>query len=702
MLNTLISFVFRRRKITFLLGLASLVITTGLKINELTAHNDVMILSATDFIIRHFTHGRPVIIILPGSTGNIKRNSPDKIFIQEYEFKMSDILLKNVNEQTYWPLYVFCCYDTTGTMPDNDKLYHSYIIFIRSETGGDASSNIIRQLNYLKENYLLNSRGRFLVVVNSPTSDTTSDVAFRVLNAAWKYLIVDVILMVVSVPLNINNSNHLKSNELIEPVIDLFTFLPYSKEQNCSNVKSITHLYGLFPNYTEKSIPKKINLLPNRNIKNLYRCPVKVSTYHNPPTIVDTSSGGFANCTGLEVNVLVFILQSLNATVAFKIIPPTNGSFFGTYANVLSDLDSGSADIVIGALPLHEILYVNYDPTVPYFYTPVQWVVPCPKPSRRWGTIFKVFPLSVWLCIFICFVVVIIVMWLVASSSEHFNYSSVQYCLLSAWAVVLGTSAPKKPQTPSVRLIFLSWIWVSFALCVIFQAFFTTFLVNPGFDRKIKTMDDLLRSGIKYGYTVDYGLVADYTVKTSNLKKCLDPNVCLEYAIKYGNYATVSNTFHTDYYRAKLSWHDSHLTVCTMDDDIIHVNVVMYLTKGHPLLQQINEATKAMVESGLMEKWKNDFMYTSRLHSLLANVDNYEIPEGDWNSDYFVFSLTHLRSAFMVLMLGNILSVSALFIEVIYCKIHFRNPVRKPVRYKRISHFKRRLENSRYRFSRYR
>lgn len=688
----------------FLLGLTSLGIITALMYDdEVTAGNRFILLSVTDVIRQHFTPGRSVLVTLPGSTGNVTRNSPTKMFLEEDELKMFDVLLKNVNELTCWPLHVFrCCYNTKGTMPYNDKLYHSYIIFIRSETGDDDSANIISQLKYLKEIMLLNSRARYLLIVTSQTPDTPSDVAFRILNAAWKYMIVDVILMVQSVSLNRNSSNLLTSNEVIVSVIDVFTFFPYAKEQNCSNVKSVMLLDRFFPNDTGESIHKNNNLFPNRNIANLYGCPIKVITYHFPPTVVDTSSDGIANCTGLEINVLFFILESLNATVVFKIIPLTSGSFYGGYAGLFEGLESGSADIALGALVLHELLYGKYDPTAPYFHTPVQWVVPCPKPSPRWGTMFNVFPLPVWLCIFLCFVFVVIVMWLVASSSEFFNYTSLQYCFLIVWAVALETSVPKKPQTFRVRLIFLLWICISFALCMVFQAFFITFLVNPGFEKKIKTLDDLFRSEIQYGYTDYYDHMADYTVTNKNLRKCVNMYVCLESAIKYGNFAIVSNAFHTDYYRVNLSWHDTHLPVCTVDEDILLVSIVMYLTKGHPLLQRINQITKIMVESGVMEKWKNDFMYTSRLHSLSADGDNYERVEEDWNSDYFVFSLTHLRSAFLVLMLGYILSASTVFIELIYCKIHFRNSVCKPVRQKRNINFKRRLKNNKDRFSRHR
>jgi hypothetical protein len=675
-----------------LLCLASLPIITAITYKDgLTADSRPIFLSVAKIIRQHFTPGRSLFVSLPESTGNVTQNSSTEIFLNEDDLKMLGILLKEINEQTYCPVYVIrCCSHIRGTKPGDIKLYQSYIIFIHSQTHDNASLNLVRQLDHLEENVLLNNRAKFILVVTSQTAYNTSNLALKILNVSWRYKIVDVLLMIQSLSLNRNGADLPMSNEVNSPIIELFTFFPYTREQNCSDMMRVTLLDTLFINDNLDSVYKKKNLFPKRNIANLYGCPVKVITYHFPPTVVDISNSGNANCTGLEINILSFIIKSLNATVAFKIVPSTNGSFFRKYVALLAGLASGSADIAVGALPLHALLVGNSEPTDSYFQTPVQWIVPCPKATPRWGTIFRVFPLSVWLCICLCFVVVLVAMLLVASSSEHFNYTSLQYCALNVWAVVIETSVPKKPHTFRVRLIFIVWIWVSFALCVVFQTFFTTYLVNPGFERKIKTLDDLYRSEIKYGYIEQYEHVTEYTKHTKNKMKCVDLYVCLECAIKYGNFATISNAFHADYYRINLSWHDSHLPVCKLEEEIVRVNVAMYLAKGHPLLQRINQLTKTVVESGLIVKWNNDFMYSSRLHRLSDIDDNYETKEDEWDRDYFAFSLRHLRSAFLVLMIGYSLSLSAAFIELIYFKIHSRNVLCEPVRNIRTGHLKKR------------
>jgi hypothetical protein len=633
-------------------------------------------LSVTDVIQRYFTPGRTLLVLLPG-TSKVTRDSVAKTQTDE-DFKAVDVVLEELNDEMRWPLHMFrICSPPVEVLSDTEEIYGSYVIFLMSERGDDAMGNLMTQLELLKDNLLLNSRAQFLFIVISRTNDMPSDLAFRILNLSWKYMIGNAILMMQSSSYSDQKgSNDVTSNiKANVPVVNLFTFSPYSREQNCSDVKNIMLLDKSYLNVKGEFI-RNSDLVLKRSITNLYGCPVKVITYDLPPTVVDISKDGNANCTGLEINILLFILEQMNTTAVFSIIPSTNKTLSSIFGEFLDGLDSGFADIAIGALPLCDIFTGSADATVSYFQTPIQWLVPCPKPVHRWQAVFAVFPSSVWLYILLSFVSVVTVMRLLASYSENFNYTSLQYCLLNIWAVALEVSVHKMPQTFRIRGLFLMWIWVSFALCTVFGAFFTTFLVNPGFERKIKTLDELLDSGIPYGYTQHYErVISDRTMKISQ-STCVNHYTCLENAIKYGNFATISDAFHVDYYRTKLSWHDSHLPVCTLEEDVfLKVSIVMYLTKGHPLLERINKVTRSMVEAGMMVKWKNDFMHTSRIHSVSFYGSDFANESDDLDSKYVVFTLLHLQSALFVLLFGYIISVSTVAVELIYCKFYAHHSV---------------------------
>jgi hypothetical protein len=561
-------------------------------------------------------------------------------------------------------------------LSNTEEIYGNYLMFLMPKRGDDAMGNLITQLQILKENFLLNSRAQFLFVVTSRTTDIPSDLAFRILNLTWKYMIANALLMISSPSYSHQKvSNDVTSNiKANTPVINLYTLSPYSREQNCSDVKNITVLDKFYLNVKGEFVHNS-DLVLKRHITDLYGCPVKVITFDSPPTVVDISSDRNANCTGIEINLMLFILEKMNATALCNVVPSNNRSLHSIYGDLLEGLDSGSADIAIGGLPLDNRLIVFADATVPYFETPMQWIVPCPKPVSPYGTLFAVFPSSVWLCILLSVVSVVTVTWLLPSYSDYCNYTSLQYCLLNVWAVAVQVSVHKMPQTFRIRGLFLMWIWVSFALCTVFGAFFTTFLVNPGFQRKIKTEAELYDSGIPYGYTDKYKeFMPVRTTKTGPIT-CVNMYVCLGNAIKYGNFATPCNPFHVDYYRTNFSWHDSHLPVCTLEEDIFKLSIGMYLTKGHPLLERINKVTRSMVEAGMTIKGRNDFMYTLRIHSLSLYGSGFANGSDDLYSKYFVFTLFHLQSALFVLLFGYIISVSTVAVELIYYNFHAHHSV---------------------------
>jgi hypothetical protein len=199
--------------------------------------------------------------------------------------------------------------------------------------------------------------------------------------------------------------------------------------------------------------------------------------------------------------------------------------------------------------------------------------------------------------------------------------------------------------------------------------------VNPGFERKINTEDDLLDSGIRYGYTDDYGRVINNITIRNGASNCVNHNACLENVIKYGNFVTISDPFHVDYYRTNLSWHDIHLPVCTMEEDILKVSIVMYLTKGHPLLERINKVTRGIVEAGMVVKWKNELMYMRRIQSISYYGRDFATGSDDLDKKYVAFTIFQLQSAFFVLLIGYIISVSTLVVELIYYKFYVHHSV---------------------------
>jgi hypothetical protein len=51
-----------------------------------------------------------------------------------------------------------------------------------------------------------------------------------------------------------------------------------------------------------------------------------------------------------------------------------------------------------------------------------------------------------------------------------------------------------------MRLVYLLFVWYSYVVNSVFQTFFTSVLVGPGMKKQISLIDELLSSGLEYGY----------------------------------------------------------------------------------------------------------------------------------------------------------------------------------------------------------
>ena len=151
----------------------------------------------------------------------------------------------------------------------------------------------------------------------------------------------------------------------------------------------------------------------------------------------------------------------------------------------------------------------------------------------------------------------------------------------------------------------------------VYQGYFIGLLVNPGFEKSILTFDDLIQSGIDYGYPVEMDalIISDpsYNIITTNRKTCKSFYKCLQRVLERKDFATLVDSFHAEYFRTRLLFHNIHVQICTLQEDVIMISVSMYMAKGNPLLHRFNEIITRMFEAGLIEKWVNDFMCSSKL-----------------------------------------------------------------------------------------
>ena len=108
------------------------------------------------------------------------------------------------------------------------------------------------------------------------------------------------------------------------------------------------------------------------------------------------------------------------------------------------------------------------------------------------------FTIPVWNVIGLVLVLVSAVILCLSKETNLFRFLC--DCFYTTWAVLVSSPAPKLPKTWRIRIVFFAYLSYCFAFSTVFQAFFTSYLVEPGYEPIIENIDELVESGLYYGY----------------------------------------------------------------------------------------------------------------------------------------------------------------------------------------------------------
>lgn len=589
------------------------------------------------------------------------------------------MFLRNLSDHMQWSVEVSKSGDTElHTTHEDFHKHDSYIIFTGlHEEESSVLDSITKQVNELCKRMSWNLRARFIFVAEIHVNVPLQQIAIKILEEMWKYYSIMNILLVISV-------THFKANDTMkgrltshenssQTDILLYTWFPYTSQGHCDKVHSAV----LIDRWTSKGeFVLKANLFPDKVPRTFQGCKSNVNSFLYPPTVMEMSHGEY---TGFEINYLTVIFQKLNLTAVYNIIPYKYISHLKQFLYTIHELEQSSSDIAIGLLPFAKSDISIAETTIPYADVKITWYVPCPKQASRWRPVYEIFSLPVWLCFCFFTMLAVITMWLLAKYAryhhvrESTNYMTIIYCIYNLWAVITGVSVPVKPISIGLRIFFIAWVWFSVAMTTVYQTFFVGFLVNPGFEKSITTLNELIESKIEYGFRGDliraHFSEPIYDIIQKNRKVCKSMFKCLERIIRHNDFATISNTFHAEYFKTRLLFHNIHIPLCTLQDDIMRYSVSTYMAKGNPLLNIFNKMIRYLFEAGLFQKWRNDFMTDIRLGGQPiegddANLDG--INENYLNNGYSPYSLSHLQVVFYMLMLGCGFSILAFLGELLY------------------------------------
>ncbi|KAJ4443677.1 hypothetical protein ANN_05352 [Periplaneta americana] len=258
--------------------------------------------------------------------------------------------------------------------------------------------------------------------------------------------------------------------------------------------------------------------------------------------------------------------------------------------------------------------------------------------------------------------------------------------LLSMWAVTLGVSTWELPQTSSLRICFISFVWYCYALVTIYLTFFTSLLVDPGLGRQITSFDEIMHSGIAYGYDpflkyfFDEGKLGKRLEDTvDSYVNCTDRLHCFDLLSISRDFALYDTTEALNYYLVK----NEDASVCAIDEFTYTFQRNFYFRLGSNFFRHFNRVVRDLKESGLFQKIMDDYYRKLRVEDIeldeFHRIEDAKIPAADHNvsANYFVFTVFHLSTKLKIKLIVHLLALAHSGLESIRQKLAYTDSVSK-------------------------
>ncbi|KAJ9582610.1 hypothetical protein L9F63_023040 [Diploptera punctata] len=308
-------------------------------------------------------------------------------------------------------------------------------------------------------------------------------------------------------------------------------------------------------------------------------------------------------------------------------------------------------------------------------FASIEWYVPCPKKNFLHGHFYKVFDLYLWILLFAVFIISTILSIIIQKLDlDEANHSiSISYGFYCIWAVIVSVSAPEMPTSIIPRILFLMWLSYSLAISTVFQVFFTSFLIEPGVDKQISSIAEIINSSLSFVGKSELLISVDIELNESNiemphyLSKAADDGV--EYFFEANDYALIANNLDM---RVKFErYFQRGLKPCSFTYFRMSMNM-LYFAFNSPYYEPYGYRLMQYYESGLIAKLINDyaasnFVSLNRFKHFQEKVKYRKYI----TEDYFIFKLKHLRIPFLMYICLNAISFIVLLVEILVFKTRF-------------------------------
>jgi hypothetical protein len=637
-----------------------------------------LVLCASHIAHCYFSPGQPVVI---SHQSSVRAATDRELFPRNAEVHFVNDLFQSLHEPSEWHVLSVQS-DKTVKNSDIPYKHQSYVVILWPEEDKDIFDSLQLQIDTLQSyTNSFNHQAKFLLVIMDYNIQSPQMHALKMIEAMWNpFKIINVVIMLLTT----NATPHQTCSNCEYDTINVYTWFPYNPSQ-CGKVKEV-ELLDQWMLKGNGGFRRNVNLFPSKIPSNFQGCPLTIAPVKRIPFVklknMNTDPRGDTMYTyeGIEIEYVSLLAKAMNITPIF--LEPRDGDFVQVRVETFMEIAQGLVDITVGVHPLHPLLVRVGDPIRPYFELTMRWWVPCAEPASRVEKVMTVFTSSVWISVLAVFILTALAFRqtaVVSSSSSSLKdpdvFQTFRYNVHIVWAVFLGLSVPKLPRTLRLRSMFLLYVWYSFAMTSIFQVFFISFLVNPGYGDRVENFEELVRSGLKLATDermlsfVNTSGYWEYLRLGLSADSCSVIDECLIRLVRNKNTTTVSSKFQFEYILATVGKTEDKIKyLCTIPEIVVTSKFSMYISKGNPLLGRFNLWIQRILESGLVNGYWSRVLWNVTLKGAASTEQNSN--ERDQNDgEFFVFTVSHLSVAFCQLLIGYLISCAVFMAESICSRI---------------------------------
>jgi hypothetical protein len=396
-------------------------------------------------------------------------------------------------------------------------------------------------------------------------------------------------------------------------------------------------------------------------------------TFVNKPKAVLNKGSGLQNVheDGWEIELLRIIGNARNIT--FDIV--ADRKFMEViHADKSENLEKRKGKpymfvrIPFGFSPLYDF-FGHY--TQSYYITQVDWYTPCAIKHERWSRFFNIFSVDMWICFALSLVLAVITFHCFSNYGhnpqlhESRSYTNIFNVTANVIAVLLSVSVSTQPRSAPLRLFFLSWVCYSVAISTVFQAYLTTFLIEPGYEEPIKTVEQMVKSKRMFGYPAEYKYMFQdrpdpiNSAIFKNAVECHDVDTCFSWATEYKNISTILDSLTMDLYHGEKNMGDVNkgTILCKLENSALStINCAILSRKESPFLEIVDTVLGHIIEGGISEH-----LYKWAIYKIKNKYDSHAFTD-----TYSAINIRHLQTAFYLLLLGYVLALACFVTEIMW------------------------------------